>query len=378
MKKLQLLVASLAALLMLIPAAVSAVGYEGVGGQPAHPVSNNPRTKSIFIYQLKPGQQATDGIRIENNTKTRQTVSVYAVDSELSSGGSFSCAQAADAKTDVGAWVKLQTNSVQVAANSSQIVPFTVTVPTNAEVGEHDGCIAIQAASATKPSGRSGVLLSFRSAIRMVVTVPGKIVKKLTLTDVGVSKLKNGNYSVSPVAQNEGNVSLDTNVRVKLTSILGMSSGSQGGTYPVLPRSKATWNFKISHPFWGGWYRAAAMATYNSNPTAELGINQGSSKTSQLSSGVFFVLPSALGGLIEGLVIVVLAVLLTLYIKSQQDVRHIRRHWQDYSTKEGDTLADLAKSNHTSWRKLARVNKLKPPYELHKGQKLKVPPKRKV
>jgi WxL Interacting Protein, peptidoglycan binding domain/LysM domain len=376
MKKLRLLAALLTvSVTMSMPAVAFAVGYGGVGGRPAHPQTDNPRTKSIFIYALKDGRSASDGVTIYNNTNKRQTISVVPVDSVLSSGGSFACAQNSEPKKDVGAWIKLQTSEVTLSANSSKTVPFTVTVPQNADVGEHDGCIAIQADSATKPTSKSGVLLSFRSAIRVVVTIPGKIVKKLTLNSIGIDHLKNDDYVISPVAQNEGNVSLDTDVQIKLASIFGPTIGTKGGTYPVLPRSKATWNFEYKHPFWGGWYHAYTTATYNSNPTAELGVDQGASKTVKLTSTVFFVAPTGWGGLIEALIVLALVAAGWFFLKKQRDIRHIREHWIDYKAKKDDDIKSVAAAHHTSWKKLVRVNKIKPPYDLHKDQKLKVPPK---
>lgn len=376
MKKQQFLAAMLAVLVLVMPSAVSAVDYGGVGGRPAHPQPNNQRTKSIFIYQLKPGQTTNDGVRVLNNTGEQQTVSLNAVDAVLASGGAFSCAQNADPKNDVGAWIKLQSSSVTVAANSSQIVPFTVTAPDKADVGEHDGCIAIQAQSATNtPSKQNGVVLSFRSAIRVVVTIPGKIIKKLTLDNVNVSKAKDGNYIVAPAANNEGNVSLDTNVQARLTSLFGLNQGkSYGGTYPVLPRSKASWNLEAKPPFWGGWYRARVSATYNSSPAAELGQNQGSSNTVRLSSALFFVSPSSQAGLIYVLILLAVVVAVALLVRKQRNIRHIRRHWQTFEVEADDTVTGLAKQHHTSWRKIARVNHLKPPYALKAGQKLKLPP----
>lgn len=376
MKKLHLLAVVLVAAVFFVPSVASAVEYGGVGGRPAHPQANNPRTQSIFIYQLGHGQSAIDGVKIYNNTSKQQTIALNAVDSVLASGGAFSCAQNADPKDDVGAWIQLSSSSVTLAANSSQVVPFTVTAPASASVGEHDGCIAIQAQSASNtPSSRNGVVLSFRSAIRVVVTIPGKIVKKLTLASVNVNKATDGNYLVAPTAQNEGNVSLDTNVQAKLASLVGTSADKQvGGTYPVLPRSKASWNFEAKPPFWGGWYRARVTATYNSNPTALLGQNQGGSKTVALSSALFFVPPSVWADVVYALLLLAIAVAVAWLIRKQRDVRHIRKHWQTFEIEEGDTIVGLAKLHHTSWRKIARVNKLKQPYALRKNQKLKLPP----
>lgn len=383
MKIRQRLATAVAAAMLFLPVLASAAGYGGIGGRPANPQPNNPRTQSIFIYELKPGQSAADGIQVFNNTDQRQTVSLYAVDSVLSSGGAFACAQNADPKHDVGAWVELSSDTINLGPNSNQVVPFTVTVPDSRKVsvGEHDGCIALQAASQTATAtNRNGVVLSFRSAIRMVVTIPGKIVKRLDIKTVAISRAKDGNYLVTPTIQNSGNVSLDTNVQVKLVTLFGNSLvTSKAGTSPVLPRTQASQNFEIKRPFWGGLYRAKVIAAYNSNPATELGLGQHSNQqTIQRNSAIFFAMPAAAAAPIELVILLLIAGAIFWIVKRWRSSKHIRHHWEAYSVKRGDTLEKLSKRFNVSWKKIATANKLKPPYNLKQGQELKLPPKAKT
>jgi hypothetical protein len=377
MKKLQVWAVALSTALLFSVLPAAAVESGGVGGKPANPQANNPRTQSIFIYELKHGQQATDGVRIFNNTAKEQTVSVYPVDSVLSSGGAFACAQAADAKKDVGAWVVMDQSSITLAPYSNDQIAFTITVPQNADVGEHDGCIAMQAASATAQPGQSGVALSFRSAIRMVVTVPGKIVKKLNINNVKVTSAKDGKYQVTPTVQNDGNVSLDTSLQVKLESVFGAISTSSKSSYPVLPHTKASWNFVLKPSMWGGFYRAKVIAAYNANPATELGVNQSANQATQQGvSGLFFAMPSLLGGVIELIILLLIVAVILWLIRKKRHTKHVQQHWVEYTAKKSDTIQKLAKEKEVSWQKIAKVNKLKPPYDLQKGQKLKLPPQK--
>jgi len=378
-KSLILLTAMLSAALLAVPSIASAINYGGVGGRPAYPNPANPRTQSIFIYQLVPGQQANDGVKILNNTNQVQTVTLDAVDSEVASGGSFSCKQAAEPKTDVGAWIQLQSTTITLAPNSSQVAPFTIAVPQSSslDVGEHDGCITIQAASRTATqSSQAGILLSFRSAIRVAVTIPGKIVKKLSIQDVKVNPAKGGNYQVTPTVSNDGNVSLDTTLKVSLVSLFGTSvESAKEGTSPVLPRSKASWNYDVKRPFWGGFYRAQITAAYNANPSTELGANQNSNQQIKaLNSAIFFAAPTLAGGLVELVIVLAIVIVLVWMIRKRQHHHQVRHHWQDYSVQHGDTIERLAKEFGIPWKKIATTNKLKPPYTLKKGQRLKLPP----
>ncbi|HET7320821.1 MAG TPA: LysM peptidoglycan-binding domain-containing protein [Candidatus Saccharimonadales bacterium] len=377
MKKLRLAALLSIGLLLLAPLQTFAIENGGVGGRPANPDPSNPRTTSIFIYQLKPGEEHSDGVLVSNNTASEQTVSVYAVDSILSSGGAFACKQAVEPKNDVGSWITLQSDSVTVAAGSSQVVPFTISVPANASVGEHDGCIALQAASQTaKSSGANGVVLSFRSAIRVAVTIPGKIIKKLTLVSVQSSPTKDNKLLVVPTVRNDGNVSLDITTQINLLPLFGGASvRTKEGSSPVLPHSSESWQYVVKRPFWGGLYRAKVTAVYDSNPNGQLGSKQQATpKTVELTSTAFFVTPAPIAVVIELAVLLALLLFIVWLVRRYVKSKQIRRHWQTYTVKTGDTLQSLAAAHGVSWRQVAKSNKLKPPYHLEKGHKIILPP----
>ena len=361
-------------------ASASAINYGGIGGRPVYSNPSNPRTQSIFIFTLKPGQSGSNAVEVQNDTNQTQTIAVDAVDSELATGGQFTCKQAVEPKTDVGAWINLQSTSVTVPANSTRDVPFTVTVPDSntISVGEHDGCITLQASSQTAaPSNKNGIVLSFRTAIRVVVTIPGKLVKKLGITSVKVANGSDGSYLVTPSIDNQGNVSLDAKLHLQLLSFYGASSQTvDEGTMPVLPQSSMVSSYDLNHPFWGGFYVARATVSYNDDPNTGLGLQDNSNqKILVMDSAVFFATPKPLAAIIE--IIVLLAVVLALYwlIRTRKFNRQVNTSWEKYIVKHGDTLEKLAERTGVSWKKLAVSNKIKAPYTLTEKQTIKLPPK---
>lgn len=358
----------------------AAVEYGGVGGKPANPRAGNDRTKSIFIYTLKQGESAADGIRVFNNTDKIRTIGIYPVDSALASGGAFSCAQKVEARKDVGSWIVLDKSSITLQPHTDIVVPFTVTVPTNSSVGEHDGCIAVQDDSqTTKQTGQNGVVLGFRSAIRVAITIPGTIVKKLSILSVSATQNPQNKHNiiVTPTVKNGGNVSLDTQVKTTIQPVVGVGQSSTTGTYPILPQSEASWNFELKRPFWGGWYRATVYATYGANPTSGIGAKDSSRTTIVKSSSIFFASPQPIALLIELLVVGAVLIAVGYYLMRRRSHHHVRRHWTSYTVKEGDTITTVAGKYEVSWKRLASANKLKAPYALQAGEKLKVPPTKK-
>jgi nucleoid-associated protein YgaU len=268
----------------------------------------------------------------------------------------------------------LSKSQVTVAANDNVVIPFTVTVPNNPSVGEHDGCIAIQTADQQKSSAKSGVVLSFRSAIRVAVTIPGKIVKALAIQSIQTST-DDSDVVVTPVLKNAGNVSLDTKVKVSLD---GFGTVSNGGSYPILPRSEASWNFNIKRPFWGGWYRAVVTATYNSTPSSGIGDSNGVDKTLVKKSGLFFIAPAPAAIIIDLVVLLALAIALWWILRGRMRKQRVKVEWNSYKVKQNDTIVKVAEQHHVAWRRLAAANKLKAPYHLEPGQELKVPPRTKA
>lgn len=165
----------------------------------------------------------------------------------------------------VGAWITLEKSEVVLEPNTNELVPFTINVPQNADVGEHNGCILIQE---VKPDieGTKGMSLAFRTGMRVAITIPGAITKKLDIVGFSVSKNKDG-LILSPKVKNSGNVSVDANVSVVTHSVLGANifrqEGQKGGNYLVLRGDTSEWNFELKKPFWGGWYRSDLSVEYD-------------------------------------------------------------------------------------------------------------------
>lgn len=376
MKKL-LLSLIFALVIGIIPSTAMAVEYGGVGGRPANPRADNPRTESIFIYELEPGESFKDAVEIFNNTEEERTISVGAVDSIAASDGAFSCAQEGSPKASVGSWITLSRTSVTVEAGDSEKVDFTITAPDDASVGEQSGCITIQDNNQQPTANQGSVVLTFRSAIRVAVTVPGDIVKAINVADITINRSPvNANvYTVRPTLINTGNVSLDTDVNVRLVSLFGVTIQETEGTYPVLPGTTASWNFNFDQPFWGGLYKADVIASYNSNVNDSVGENSGGEPmTATKSSSYVFIAPSPVAAAIELIGLMILLALIAIFVKRQLHKRTVAKSWTSYTVQEGDSLQKIAKSKHVSWKRLAQANKIKAPYHLDPGQKIKIPP----
>jgi len=352
---------------------VSAVEYGDMGGRPAYPRSDNPRTESIFIHTLEPGAVQEEGVLLVNNTKEQKILQVYAVDSMVSSGGAFTCRQMTEPKKDVGAWIELEKSEVTLDSGTSEIVPFAITVPQNAGVGEHNGCIVIQEKK-EKVEGQTGMILSFRTGLRVAITIPGEIIRKIEIVGFTIESQKDGGYLLKPSVKNLGNISIDADVQVVTRYFFGLMLIQHGGQFPILRGEISDWNFELKKPFWGGWYRSSFALEYGEDLGIEIGKEAGQKIRLEGPSVWFFSAPKPAALAIEIIVLLLLGFSGFLFWLSRKRKGWIRENWVEYEIKSGEDIKTLAERFDVSWKLIARTNKLQPPYALKTGEKIKVPP----
>ena len=366
------IVGILFALLMVIPVGAIAVG--GIGGRPANPDPDNPRTQSIFIMTLDKGETGTDEVLVVNNSGEEQTIYLYAVDGIVTNTGSYTCEQESDAKTDLGKWITLSKSEVTLADSKNTRVPFTVTMPRTADVGEHNGCIVFETkdTSETATANESGgVSVKTRQAIRVVATVPGALNRDIVLEDFAVAEAHSKPvYNVS--LSNVGNVSADVEVTVRVTSLFKNEIYTNGGGYPVLPDTQLDLSFaQEDTPMFGGLYAAEATIQYAADVT-ELGTEGGDMITKSGEQKLVFIPPTLLGGTILFVLTLAIAFVATKYVRKQLHHKRVTSKGDTHIVKKGDTIQSIAEQHSMSWKHVATVNKIKAPYVLEEGQVLHV------
>jgi len=362
--------AVLAVLSLAWPSPAYAAETFGVGARPANPRADQPRTQSIFVYDMKPGTTTDDAVLVANNSSQQKVVKLYGVDSVVSSDGAFACAQEADAKKAVGSWIVLERLEVTLQPGESIKVPFTLTTPSKVDVGEHDGCIAVQAIDAVAPRDQNGVALSFRSALRVAVTVPGDLKTNLQ-ADAIKYVVNNDTLVLTPSFTNQGNVSVDADIRTQVNTIFGTPVESIDGTFLVLRDATSTFNFEAKRPFWGGYYTLSTQASYK--PLSR-SVNGG---TTNIVSQTVFVAPHPFALLIETAAIIAIGGFVVWFILRKK--RHAERlkFSRHHTMKPGENIQSIGNDYNVSWKLVARVNNLKAPYTLEPGQKLLIPGTRK-
>lgn len=398
--KILIALVSIVSVSLAISAAVFAASG-GVGGRPANPDPDNPRTQSIFIFTLKPGESKSDQLYLSNGGDTDETVDLYAVDGTVSNTGAYTCKQEVEPRTDIGNAIKLTQNEVTVPANGNMLVDFTLTLPQKIDVGEHDGCIVIQKKN-DEGQATGSIRVHTRTAVRVVVLVPGSIHREVTVSNLkAASSYKKGTSTqtglqVSLDLNNKGNVSADVAVNVHLRDVFGNEVHAPGassaktffnGQYPVIADSTFTANYDAEfQPFFGGWYKVSADIAYNKQ-AGTFGVDtSGDILRSESEEVTIFYWPSIWFLLILGLLALAAISFAAWKILQKRQTpkreRHAPKHaadkmlWGPYEVKEGDTLKRLAEKAGVEPGKIAVLNKLRAPYRLEPGQTIYMPRKR--
>lgn len=368
----RIILAAVVVIAIFLGSASSAYAQNGLGGRPANPNPEIPRSSSIFIHTLAAEEVAEDAVMVSNDSPEEQTIEVYATDGMITGTGAFSCRQQAEDKQGVGSWIKLSESDATLAPGEQKEIPFTITMPAQADVGEHNGCIVFQAKEQNVDEAEN-MQLRFRSAVRLAIVVPGDIRKELSINTFDVSH-ENGGYSYTTSLQNTGNVSIDTDIQVVLKSLFGGEVYRNGGEYPVLAREELDLQFRQDEaPFWGGFYTAQAMATYDTNPQV-FGVQENESlETIDGPARTIFITPAPAALVVYVLILAAIG-LVGYYLIITARRRKEHDQWQSHTVKDHETLASLADARTVSWKRIAKANKLKPPYAIQSGDRIKLPP----
>ncbi len=243
-----------------------AQSMSAIGGMPAD--EERHRGVGAFRYDLNPGEKTEDAILVVNNREDSQNIVLYAADGMRSSGGGFALRQMGEDKEEVGAWIKFYPDPVPeefqstfeeqgesilnfcalneegteewcegeelveltLEGESRKEIPFTFSVPEDAEVGEHTGGILIQEAQPEDEDREGGgITLTTRIGTRVYQTVPGDIVKELKLKEFSIQKRfsefdfstyfdenDSENYLINTKVANKGNVSTYFNQEINI------------------------------------------------------------------------------------------------------------------------------------------------------------------
>ena len=367
----------LVGMFFMAPFATKAVNTDTVGILPANPDDKVQFSNAWFIYHLDLGQQKQDGIRVINNKKETVVVRLYAVDATTTSDGAFALMPEDAPRKDVGSWVKLAVPEIEIPASSEKTVPFTFSVPGNANVGDHAGGIIMQEVDTNNNLSGTGVRIITRVGVRIYETVPGQVQKDAEVTKfdwreapTGIANFWKDLFDINNKTlffmgiKNNGNVSLTPKATVEVKNIFGQTvvklpDQEIGSVFPheENPNSVVTWD------------GMPLLGRYTVNLTVKFAEGGVPDKTESL---VIWAIPYKIFFLLIFLAVVLILarLIMSYFFEAAKEKMPI------YTVKAGDSLAMLAEKFALPWHKIAKVNEIKQPFHISVGEKLFIPVKK--
>lgn len=202
------------------------------------PTTANPERPN-FAFDATPGGTIKDSIRVRNYDKSALALDLYASDAITTSSGALDLLPAGTKPTDVGVWIDLDSDHIVVPASGFLDIPFTMTVPANAEPGDHTGGIVTSYRQPGTTSGGDPVVLDRRLGNRVHVRVAGATTPGLTVSDLSVSyggtwnPFGPGKVHVEYTVTNTGNVRVAADQSVTAKGLFGL--GGQTASVKAMP-----------------------------------------------------------------------------------------------------------------------------------------------
>ena len=409
---------------------VAAIEYGQLGGKPTYYDPAVADSQSWFIYNLEPGKSKEDSLTVMNLSEESWTALVYAADSIKSSGGGFALRQLTEPKEAVGSWVRFYPESkpdfsaeifedkktidevckiseedlknsyqleeeeitrlkewclgkdlveVEMESGEKKDLLFVITIPQDADVGEHTGGIFIQKKVVEENSQADGskVMLTTRVGVRIYETVPGEIIKKLDFSNFSIAKnfsefylpwdkekkSKFGEYLINSSIKNNGNVSTDFSEKILIFNRLTRKTEVvEGRDFQVLRGDDF-----VSSLAWKG----PRLGYYNFQKEYRYKNSAGEEQVIQSDSiNKWFIPWRELS--FFGFFLILVGIIFWVW-KTYRRKLYGGEGWVDYAVQSGETVQTLSVKFKINWKALVKINKLKAPYFLEGGEIIKVP-----
>ncbi|MFJ7070853.1 WxL protein peptidoglycan domain-containing protein [Streptomyces sp. NPDC101115] len=244
-----LLLCTALALLGRLPAAAPASAAEN-GEWAVYPAASRLGSRPYFYLSADPGTTVTDRVTVANKTAAPLTFLLYGADAyNTERDGGFAVRTRQEKQTGAGAWIRPARDRVTVPARSAVTVPYTLTVPADAEPGDHPG--AVVALDERIAEGAGGpVALGVQRAVgaRVYLRVGGPTVPALSVEDVTLSQdrplvpgTRTSSALVGYTLHNRGNVTLNPKVALTAQGLFGrtlLSRDLDRLPAELLPRQK--------------------------------------------------------------------------------------------------------------------------------------------
>jgi hypothetical protein len=264
--------------LLAWPGIVQAEGNVSFGIKPAKADESNSKLPNYFTHTLAPGALMVDEALIMNSGDVPVTLKLYAADGTTAINGGTSFANDGEGKNGVARWLSLSVVGLLLGPGEQRVVPFTVSVPSDASPGQHVGGLVVEAvpdsAGAASGSGQAGFVVNVvrRAGVAVLIDVPGPHAAGLEITGVCFRQQDEEQGATFEVAvRNTGNVFVRGQGSLVIRDREGTELASLSMNMDTVLAGDAT-HFQVTHPvhLTDGSYLLSAVLEYAEGKSAVL------------------------------------------------------------------------------------------------------------
>ena len=241
-----------------------AITNGGLGVLPANPHADQPHSDEIFIYDISAGSSLLDELLLTNSTDSVEEVLVYSTDPVINNDGQLSCEQYVEPKDEEGSWIQINKEDYSLEPQTETKVKFRVTIPEDAEIGEHNACIVLQKKDNRITDSNEGITLRVRVATRVIINIPGDIeisAKVKAFEHLVEDKLIHVNTQI----ENTGNVSVNGDLIMKYQLFGAYPVGKLQEEVSIVRGSVLSKEMIVERKPYGGFYKAILEYRYEDN-----------------------------------------------------------------------------------------------------------------
>ena len=208
------MVSVLAALALLgAPAAAASADEEAPISWSVTPADASGPDGRVFVeHAVDPGDTVEDHLAVRNLGAEQVTFRLSAADGFYNANGRFDMLRSDQESVGAGTWITLPA-SVIVAPGATAVVPFSLTVPADAEPGDHAAGITASVISGPQGDG-TGVGVESRVGFKVMTQVTGPLMPTFSVEQVQIdyvlswNPFRAGDIAMSFTVVNTGNTRL--------------------------------------------------------------------------------------------------------------------------------------------------------------------------
>ncbi|AXE82764.1 DUF916 domain-containing protein [Streptomyces atratus] len=200
------------------------------GSWSVYPATTQAGQRPYFYLSADPGATLDDKVTVTNKTDRPQTFRLYAADAyNTARDGGFAVRAQNEKQRSIGAWARTDRERVTVRPHGSVTVPVTITVPKDAEPGDHPGAL-VALDERIDPADAGAVAVGIQKAVgaRIYLRINGPTMPALSVDDVEVEHTQplvpgtgRSRAVISYTLHNRGNVTLNPKVALKAEGLFG-------------------------------------------------------------------------------------------------------------------------------------------------------------